>query len=61
MPYRTLEERLEILEWVVRFSEYVSAEEQQRFMQTYRDLYTSTDLNSRNVYIKADHLNDTVL
>lgn len=50
-----------MLEWAVRFSEYVGAEEQQKFMTIFRELYTSTDLNLRNAYIQANHLNDTVV
>jgi hypothetical protein len=61
MPYRTLEERLEMLEWVVRFSEFVSSDEQQKFMLVYRELYGSADPNIRNSYIQAEHLNDTVI
>ncbi len=61
MPYRTLEERLEMLEWGVRFSEYVSSDEQQKFMLVYRELYGSTDPNIRNSYIQAQHLNDSVI
>jgi hypothetical protein len=61
MPYKTIEEKLEILEWSVRFSEYINSEEHQKFMTVYRELYTTMDLGVRNAYIQANHLNDTVL
>lgn len=60
-PYRTMEEKMEALEWVVRFCEYLSMEEQTRFMNIYREMYQHPDLATRDLYIKAPHLNESVL
>ncbi len=32
MPYKTLEDRYEAMEWVIRVTEFVSSEEQQKFL-----------------------------
>ena len=61
LPYKTIEDKFEMLEWAIRFSEYVGNDEHQKFMSFFRELYTTTDLNLRNAYIQATHLNDTVV
>ena len=50
-----------MIEWIVRFSEFVSSEEQLKFIQIYRESYGSADLNIRNSFIQAAHLNDSVV
>ena len=61
MPSRSFEEKMETIEWAVRHAEFISSDEQQKFLTSFRELYTSNDLNTRNSFIKATHASDTVL
>ena len=41
--YKTLEEKLETIEWSLRNTEFISSEEHQKFLISFRDLYASAN------------------
>lgn len=42
---------METLDWAVRFSDYLSNDELQKFFLSFRELYANPDTNIRNLYI----------
>ena len=61
LPYKQIEDKLETIEWSLRHAEFISSEEHQKFLISFRDIYSSSDVNVRNLYITANHLNDSVV
>ena len=61
MHYKTIEDRFETIEWTVRASEFLSFDEQQKFMVSFRELWASHDLSVRQQFIQANHENDSIL
>ena len=59
--YRSVEDKMDAVEWTVRYADYISNDEIQKFYLVYRDIYASMDKSVRNGYIKANHLNDSIL
>ena len=52
---------METIEWSLRHTEFISSEEHQKFLVSFRDVYASTDMAGRNLYISANHQNDSVI
>jgi len=61
LPYRPIEDKLETIEWSLRHTEFISSEEHQKFLVSFRDIYSNADINVRNLYIQANHMNDSVV
>jgi hypothetical protein len=59
--YKTIEDKMETIEWAIRNVEFISNDEIQKFFLVFRDLYASPDAAIRNSYIQANHLNDSIL
>ena len=61
MIHKSLEERLEEVEWMVRNSEFISTDEQNKFLTTFRELHTTSDVTMRNQFIQSDHNSDAII
>jgi hypothetical protein len=48
---KPIEAKMETLDWAVRFSDFISSEELQKFFFGFRELYANPDPNVRNLYI----------
>lgn len=59
--YKSIEEKMDTVEWAVRNADFISNDEIQKFFLVFRELYASPDPQLRNSYIQADHLNDSIL
>ena len=61
MIHKSLEERLEEVEWMVRNSEFISGDEQNKFLTTFRELHTTSDVAMRNHFIQSAHNSDAII
>ncbi|CDW86935.1 UNKNOWN [Stylonychia lemnae] len=59
--YKTIEDKMDTIEWAVRNADFISNDEIQKFFLVFRELYASPDPQLRNSYIQANHLNDSIL
>lgn len=61
LPYKSNEDRMEKIEWCVRNSEFISTEEVQKFLQSFREIYQSMNSPLRQDYISTSHDNDSIV
>jgi len=61
MMYKRLEERLEVVELVVRLSDFLTSDDQQNFFTQFRETYMNGDPGVRQMFIESDHSNDSVI
>eukprot|EP00347_Sterkiella_histriomuscorum_P008751 403343892 len=59
--YKTIEDKMDTIEWAVRNADFISNDEIQKFFLVFRELYASPDPELRNSYIQANHQNDSIL
>ena len=58
---KPIESKMDALDWVVRFSEFISSEELQKFFFYFREIYANPEAQVRNNYIQAEHRNTDVV
>ena len=49
--YKTIEDKMDTIEWAVRNADFISNDEIQKFFLVFRELYASPDPELRNSYI----------